>query len=38
VQDGFDCLDAAIAQIANSQGKFQAISPEDMAEMIAMKQ
>jgi tRNA-dihydrouridine synthase B len=38
VQDGFDCLDAAIAQIANDQGKSQAISPEDMAEMIAMKQ
>ena len=41
VQDGFDCLDQAIEQIdhnALNQGMFMAIAPEDMAEIIAMKQ
>jgi hypothetical protein len=38
VQDGFDCLDEAIAKLAHHQNDLGAISPEDMAEMIAMKQ
>lgn len=46
VQDGMDCLDQAIAQLAdyqanhqgvNYQDAFGAIAPEDMAEMIAMQ-
>jgi len=38
MQDGMDCLDFAIAQLANHQDDFVAIAPEDMAETIAMKQ
>jgi tRNA-dihydrouridine synthase B len=42
VQDGMDCLDFAIAKLinnqVNNQGVFALSNPEDMAEMIAMKQ
>jgi hypothetical protein len=38
VQDGFDCLDEAIEKLVSDRGDFAAISPEDMAEMIAMQQ
>ncbi len=38
VQDGMDCLDRAIEHIESNKDVFAVINPEDMAEMIAMKQ
>ena len=38
VQNGLDCLDQAIEQLANHQPVFIAINPLDMAEVIAMQQ
>jgi len=32
LQDGFDCLDFAIAQLADHQDDFVAIAPEDLSK------